>query len=156
MKDLIEERDRKAKIQKSIIKSWNVHYMTPEELEKLEQQRAEDEVYARLEAEAAADDALRQAEVEEAKRRANEYNKLTGAYSGEYGRQEVDSVTQGQIDRILGEKDVAIRSMIEEETKLEEQMQILGESVEEQEESEEVVEMDETLEGESLEETTED
>lgn len=32
MKDLIEERDRKAKMQHSIVKWWNVHYMTPEEL----------------------------------------------------------------------------------------------------------------------------
>lgn len=32
MKDLIAERDKKLKIQKSIVKWWNVHYMTPEEL----------------------------------------------------------------------------------------------------------------------------
>lgn len=32
MKDLIEERDRKARMQHSIVKWWNVHYMTPEEL----------------------------------------------------------------------------------------------------------------------------
>lgn len=32
MKDLIAERDKKLKMQKSIVKWWNVHYMTPEEL----------------------------------------------------------------------------------------------------------------------------
>ena len=33
MKDLIEERDKKDKMKHSIVKWWNVHYMTPEELE---------------------------------------------------------------------------------------------------------------------------
>lgn len=32
MKDLIEERNKKEKMQHSIVKWWNVHYMTPEEL----------------------------------------------------------------------------------------------------------------------------
>ena len=35
MKDLIDERNRKEKMQNSILKWWNVHYMTPEELEEL-------------------------------------------------------------------------------------------------------------------------
>ncbi|MGN0353018.1 MAG: hypothetical protein ACI4ES_15335 [Roseburia sp.] len=149
MKDLIEERDRKAKIQKSVIKSWNVHYMTPEELKELEKQNEAADVYARLEAEAAADEAKFQAEIEAARRMSEDYNKTTGAYSGQYGKQEVDSVTQGQIDKILGEKDAAIRSMIDEETKLEEQMAILGEQGEKIEEvpeniQEESIEMEET------------
>lgn len=33
MKDLIAERDKKEKMQHSVVKWWNVHYMTPEELE---------------------------------------------------------------------------------------------------------------------------
>lgn len=41
MKDLIAERDKKAKMQQSIVKWWNVHYMTPEEL-KEEQAKEED------------------------------------------------------------------------------------------------------------------
>lgn len=40
MKDLIAERDKKQKMQKSIVKWWNVHYMTPEEL--TEEQKKED------------------------------------------------------------------------------------------------------------------
>lgn len=32
MKDLIAERDKKQKMQQSVVKWWNVHYMTPEEL----------------------------------------------------------------------------------------------------------------------------
>ena len=32
MKDLIAERDKKEKMQHSVVKWWNVHYMTPEEL----------------------------------------------------------------------------------------------------------------------------
>ncbi len=33
MNDRITERDKKEKMQNSIIKWWNVHYMTPQELE---------------------------------------------------------------------------------------------------------------------------
>lgn len=33
MNDRITERDKKEKMQSSIIKWWNVHYMTPQELE---------------------------------------------------------------------------------------------------------------------------
>lgn len=40
MKDLIAERDKKQKMQKSIVKWWNVHYMTPEEL--AEEQKKEE------------------------------------------------------------------------------------------------------------------
>lgn len=116
MKDLIEERDRKAKIQRSIIKRWNVHYMTPEELKSMEEQDMAASIVARLEAEAAEDEAKKQAEIEEARSKAANYNKTTGSYSGDYGKQEVDSVTQGQIDKILGEKEAAIRSMFESET----------------------------------------
>ena len=32
MKDLIAERDKKEKMKHSVVKWWNVHYMTPEEL----------------------------------------------------------------------------------------------------------------------------
>lgn len=118
MKDLIAERDRREKIQKSIIKRWNVHYMTPDELERMEKQKEAEEIYARLEAEAAEDEAAKQAEVEDAMLKASEYNKMTGSYSGSYGKKAVDSVTQKQIDQILGEKEAAIRSMFEEEGKL--------------------------------------
>ena len=41
MKDLIEERNKKEKIQHSIVKWWNVHYMTPEELAEAQKQEAE-------------------------------------------------------------------------------------------------------------------
>ncbi len=137
MKDLIAERDRREKIHNSIIKSWNVHYMTPEELEKLQKQNEAEEIYERLAAEAAADEAKLQAEIEDAKKKAMSYNKMTGSYSGEYGKQDVDSVTQGQIERILGEKEAAIRAMIEEEARLDEQMEILGQTNVESKENEE-------------------
>ncbi len=143
MKDLIEERDRREKIHNSIIKSWNVHYMTPEELETLQQQNEAAEVYERLAAEAAADEAKLQAEIEAARQKAMSYNKITGAYSGEYGKQDVDSVTQGQIEKILGEKEAALRSVIEEEAKLDEQMEILGQMNVESAETEIVSEDDE-------------
>ena len=37
MKDLIEERDKKEKMNHSIVKWWNVHYMTSEELEEMDE-----------------------------------------------------------------------------------------------------------------------
>lgn len=40
MKDLIAERDKKLKMQKSIVKWWNVHYMTPEELAEEQEKEA--------------------------------------------------------------------------------------------------------------------
>lgn len=40
MKDLIAERDKKQKMQSSIVKWWNVHYMTPEELAEEQEKEA--------------------------------------------------------------------------------------------------------------------
>ena len=38
MKDLIRERNEKEKMERSVIKWWNVHYMTPEDLQKTEKE----------------------------------------------------------------------------------------------------------------------
>lgn len=116
MKDLIEERDRKEKIQRSIIKRWNVHYMTKEELES--KQGSLDEaaaIFARLQAEEREDEARKQAEIEAAKRASEGYNATTNSYSGAYGQGEVDTVTKGQIDQILAEKEVMLQNMIHQQ-----------------------------------------
>lgn len=126
----------------SIVKWWNVHYMTPEELraaqqaEKQEQvsvstqpgqemnesqqlQTAEEELHSveeileQLEHEAKKDEIRRREEIEQAKIEAeSNYNQTTGAYSGVYGQTDVDEKDDGQIQAILSEKDDALRDLI--------------------------------------------
>lgn len=114
MKDIIDERDEKERISRSIIKYWNVNYVAkPTEEEEAEK------ILKRLEEEAAADEAVKQAEIdaalEEARLREEAYNVTTGAYSGSYGRDEIkDEVTKGQIDKILQEKTEALRDLIKQ------------------------------------------
>lgn len=113
MRDVIDDRNEKERISKSIVKYWNVNYVPapPKEDEAAK-------ILERLEEEAAADEAAKRAEIEslleEARRREASYNKTTGSYSGSYGAEEVgDEVTRGQIDKILHEKADAMRSLIE-------------------------------------------
>lgn len=142
MKDLIQERNEREKMEHSIVKWWNVHYMTPEELraaqqaEKQEQvsvstqpgqemnesqqlQTAEEELHSveeildQLEHEAKKDEIRRREEIEQAKIEAeSNYNQTTGAYSGVYGQTDVDEKDDGQIQAILSEKDDALRDLI--------------------------------------------
>ena len=126
MKDKIDIKNEKERIQRSIIKFWNVHYKSREEIEREEQEEADRkarEVFERLEAEAAADEAQKEAErmaafqqaqyTEQVDERAL-YNETTGSFSGTYGQNDdVDEVTKGQIERILQEKNEAMRSLIE-------------------------------------------
>ena len=131
MKDLIAERDKKEKMQHSIIKWWNVHYMTPEELTEEQVKEAAPEMPAadlqaadtldaaqdiidRLNREAAEDEARKQLEIEQARIAAeSNFNEATGAYSGSYGAGYVDKRHREQIDSILAEKDEALRDLIE-------------------------------------------
>lgn len=142
MKDLIQERNEREKMEHSIVKWWNVHYMTPEELraaqqaEKQEQvsvstqpgqemnesqqlQTAEEELHSveeileQLELEAKKDEIRKREEIEQAKIEAeSNYNQTTGAYSGVYGQTDVDEKDDGQIQAILSEKDDALRDLI--------------------------------------------
>ena len=126
MPDLIDIRDRKMNVKSSVIKRWNVHFVTQEELdakaaaEKAEKEpdldamaaeeeelRKAQEIFDRLEREAAED---RQKELDEqrlAYQMANGelpdemYNATTGSYSGAYGRRPVDDETQAQLDEIM-------------------------------------------------------
>lgn len=102
MKDIIDERDEKERIKKSIIKYWNVNYVP-------KPQAQEDSLNneGQLNADAqGADCDMAEAEVDEM------YNVATGSYSGNYGKNEVDEVTLGQIDKILQEKTEALRDLI--------------------------------------------
>ena len=127
MKDLIAERDKKEKMKHSIVKWWNVHYMTPEELTEQqekespsaaphasEEHEAAQEILDRLSREAAADEARKQQEIEQARMEAEaKFNATTGAYSGAYGSEGIDRKHKDQINAILAEKDDALRNLIE-------------------------------------------
>ncbi len=126
MKDLIEERDKKEKMKHSIVKWWNVHYMTPDELgeDQSEEESAEpeedpainsaQEILDRLNREAEENEARKREEIEEAKLLAEgHFNESTGAYSGLYGTGQVKDEERERINAILAEKDEALKHLIE-------------------------------------------
>lgn len=109
--DLIAKRDRKIKMDRSIVKFWNVHYQTLEEVEeaeRLKKQKQEEE--ARKNAERLAAEAEPESEMhthkEHKKKQTDEaYNRKTGSYSGNYGKKPVhDEDQKQQIQAILNEK----------------------------------------------------
>lgn len=119
-RDLIDERNKRAEIKGSIIKYWNVNYITEEELKR----REAETVLERLKKEQGEDEAMKQAEIEKAYKEADfaaqkwlddNYNEMTGAFSGTYGQGEVDEVKKEQIDMILHEKETALRGIIDTE-----------------------------------------
>lgn len=128
MEDMIDKRDKRDRIARSVIKSWNVHYITEAELqvrqaqeeERLRQEEAErvGNVLARLKEEAEADEAAKQAEIQELldqqeRDRAN-FNATTNSRSGEYGTRKVeDETTLAQINAILGEKEEAFEQQLQ-------------------------------------------
>lgn len=99
MKDLIDERNERERISKSIIKYWNVNYVPAQpKAEVMPEEEPEEEIL----------------EMEE-QRTEEDFNETTGAYSGTYGKKEVkDEVTKGQIDKILHEKSENLRQLIDE------------------------------------------
>lgn len=133
MEDLIDKRNKKEKIARSIIKWWKVHYMSKAEVAAQEEEKARiaeeeqrkqeemdraNEIFARLEAEAAADEAKKQAEIELAKMGQlgeDTYNAATKSYSGTYGQTQVeDEVTNEQIHQILEEKENRFEQQLQE------------------------------------------
>ena len=129
-RDLIAEKNKKEGIKSSIIKYWNVNYVDPNDVARLEEEvkmRAAQEIFERLEREAAEDAAKKQAEIDQAyieaeindlvreigARNDATYNATTGSYSGTYGQGEVDSVTQDQVAMILNEKNAALKDIID-------------------------------------------
>ncbi len=137
-KDLIAERDHKAKIMNSVIKFWQVNYLDRETLMQQEKEKnitnkainssdvsAKDdeslklalEVSARLQREAAEDEAIKQAEIVAAlaaAENADKFNATTGSYSGAYGMNvNLDEEKLNQVDSILNEKNDYIKSLFE-------------------------------------------
>ena len=66
-RDLIAERDEKNRLDSSVVKWWRVNYIDQATMKQLEEEdetmRLALEISARLEAEAAADEAIKQAEI---------------------------------------------------------------------------------------------
>ncbi|MBR1390804.1 MAG: hypothetical protein IJ567_05055 [Lachnospiraceae bacterium] len=120
MQDSIDKRNQQERVAHSIIKHWNVHYLTSAELEEKKHQeelQKAQEVMDRLNAEAAADEAAKQKEIEAAMQAAadSDYNAATKSYSGAYGKKAVtDEVTKEQINQILGEKTKAFTEHLEQ------------------------------------------
>ena len=119
-RDLIAEKNKKAEMKSSVIKRWNVRFIDPEEERRKEEEVKAMEIFNRLESEKAADEAKKQAEINQAYLDAEEatrkwmddnYNETTGSFSGMYGQGDVDDVTKDQVDMILHEKDAAIQGM---------------------------------------------
>ncbi len=104
MGDTIDKRNEKERISRSIIKFWNVNYIpTPWE----GKENVEEAAASEKEAEKEAPERPRELE--------SLYNATTGSYSGTYGAAKVsDEVIKGRINRILQEKDEALRNLIEE------------------------------------------
>ena len=109
--DLIAKRDRKIKMDRSIVKFWNVHYQTLEEVEEAERlKKQKEEEEARKNAERLAKEEAQESEMhaqqEDKKKQMTEaYNPKTGAYSRHYGKNPVrDEDQKQQIHAILNEK----------------------------------------------------
>lgn len=117
--DAIDKRNMRDKIARSIIKRNCVHYVTQEELDHQkdeEEQKRIRELCERLKAEAAAEEEKKQKEIDEAVRRQKNFNSVTKAYSGEYGKNmPEDEATIGQIEKILSEKKDAFERTLEEQ-----------------------------------------
>lgn len=110
--DLIAKRDKRIKMDKSIIKGWNVHYQTLEEVEKeaLDKMRKQREDKAKELCKSLGEkeelNIEEQQQLEEAQQLLEEaYNEKTGSYSGNYGKKPVDDeLKKQQIQAILTEK----------------------------------------------------
>lgn len=101
MKDMIDKRNEKEQIRKSIVKFWNVNYIP------YSQEKTAD---LDVEKKAECSDAL--AEVKEQE---NLYNAATGAYSGAYGTGEIEDEAQREwIGRILQERNEEVSELIRE------------------------------------------
>lgn len=92
MKDMIDKRNEKERMGRSVIKRWNVNYMPAQ-------------------ARPVAAEKSQEAPVEETA--AEHYNHSTGSYSGLYGQKEIDEVELEQIEAILHEKSDMIQHIVD-------------------------------------------
>lgn len=125
MKDLIDERNRREKMKNSVVKWWNVNWVTVEKKKdefaglSAEEKQTAKAILNRLDAEAAEDEAVKAKEVEDElkKQESREaaYNAATGSYSGDYGTKPVDDVAEmDQITKILKEKEESFFKNLED------------------------------------------
>lgn len=97
MRDMIDERDYRERSSRSIVKSYNVHYMTPEEL--AEQERLKNQANELQEEPVPVEVSEETAEPE-----TKEEEQTVSS----------DPVTQEQIEKILGEREEQFQHVIEE------------------------------------------
>lgn len=113
MRDLIDERNRREQLKRSVIKRANVHYVTIEEL----QQQKEAEEKERQRSEAATEAALemkRRKEMEQQELLEKAKQEAALPPSSFYGMKESDEVTKEQVEAILAEKQGALEKVIED------------------------------------------
>ncbi len=89
MRDLIDERNFREKCSRSIVKGYNVHYMTQEEIDAQNKAKQEKEAAA----------------PKETRRRYKSEEKALDAALELYGMDPNDPVTREQIEQILGERE---------------------------------------------------
>lgn len=121
MKDAIDKRNEKERIAKSIVKGWNVIYITKEELEKKRQE--EERMQQAEEEREKADEILKRLEEEaqnDKKKKADEIEALLAQMeldshksSDSYGTIPMDGVTQEKVEAILSDKNQAIQQIIQ-------------------------------------------
>jgi hypothetical protein len=102
MKDRIDERNFRERCSRSIVKGYNVHYLTPEEAAAQQAANEAAEAQAQNEAAAKEQETIPPAVQEE-------------PVSSQYGQyRDDDPVTREQIAKILGEREEKVLEMIEE------------------------------------------
>lgn len=99
MRDLIDERDFREKCARSIVKNYNVHYMTKEEVEEQQIEKAKEIV----------EDA-KYGVIKEIVGQAEQREKAAAAADKQ---EEIDPVTEEQIRKILGEREEQLEETIE-------------------------------------------
>ena len=123
-RDLIAERDEKNRLDSSVVKWWRVNYIDQAMMKQLEEEdetmRLAREVSTRLEAEAASDEAIKQAEIdrilaETEVAEAEAFNATTGTFSGRYGKiVTLDEEGMNQVQSILNQKQSDIQKIVSE------------------------------------------
>ena len=123
-RDLIAERDEKNRLDSSVVKWWRVNYIDQAMMKQLEEEdetmRLAREVSTRLEAEAASDEAIKQAEIdrilaETEVAEAEAFNATTGTFSGRYGKiVTLDEEGMNQVESILNQKQSDIQKIVSE------------------------------------------
>lgn len=136
MKDAIDKRNERERIAKSIVKRWNVIYVTKEELEKkrqeeerLERQEEErqkaDKILKRLQEEAEADEKRKKDEILAILAQ----KEIEGHISLDtYGTTPMDGVTQEKVEAILSDKERMLQQIIQD-TEMASAQQTMEESI---------------------------